>query len=61
MPDKQNDDPRGDLDTWLQVADWGRTDEPTQAGAPGWWRGDEDASQSFLREMHVDLTRIGER
>jgi hypothetical protein len=52
--------PRRRLDSTLDVAHWsvpGRGPTARQRlrrenpGAPDWWYGDEDASQSFLTEM----------
>jgi hypothetical protein len=54
---------RAQLDAALCVAAWpapgirrARPAEPTEPGAPAWWHGDEDASQSFLDAMGVQLT-----
>lgn len=48
------------LDAQLGVDDWripgvAATSRPAgvPTGAPTWWRGDEDASQAFMREMGV--------
>lgn len=49
------------FDAQLGVPGWtvpGRTPrpvEPRDAGAPWWWQGAEDASQSFLASMGVSL------
>lgn len=51
--------PRRELDQVLEVNDWripGLRSRPTTRrpeGAPYWWDGDEDASQSFLQAMGV--------
>lgn len=57
-------DVRAELDDVLDVTAWqvpgtrthtyvrAREDVPT--GAPAWWHGDEEASQSFMREMGVN-------
>jgi hypothetical protein len=50
--------PRRELDNQLQVNSWRlpggayrqRRPVPT---TPAWWRGDEDASQSFMQAMRV--------
>lgn len=54
--------PRRQLDSVLRVSEWQvpgtgptarqriRSQSP---GAPDWWYGDEDASQSFMTEMGV--------
>ncbi len=58
--EKENRDPRGELDRNLEVGSWrvpgwdGLARELPD-GAPAWWRGDEEASQSFLRAMGVQL------
>lgn len=58
-PTKEQPDPRGELDASLHVAAWRRPGQPAQPdGVPAWWRGEEEASGSFLREMGVDLTRL---
>lgn len=49
---------RRDLDTSLQVGTWklpGGAYRQRQVAphAPHWWRGDEDASQTFLHAMGV--------
>jgi hypothetical protein len=58
--EKSNPDPRGDLDRWLDVHLWKtpttrHTYDDTNApvGAPAWWHGDEEATDSFLRGMGV--------
>jgi hypothetical protein len=43
---------------WLpgqQPADHRAGVPPAQTGAPAWWKGDEEASQSFLTAMGVRL------
>lgn len=51
---------RGELDAALGVAAWpgplppARV-VPVEPGAPAWWHGDEEASQSFLAAMGVHL------
>ncbi len=51
--------PRRQLDQQLKVGDWvtpggayrqRKVDEPAP---PAWWRGDEDASQTFMHAMGV--------
>ena len=61
----QHEAERANLDSALGVSIWPipgrgtrrRVSTPVQsevpAGAPTWWHGDEEASQSFLREMGV--------
>jgi len=53
---------RARFDADLGVSAWAlpgrerREAEPAQdTGAPWWWQGDEDASQSFLTSMGVTL------
>jgi hypothetical protein len=52
---------RTGLDATLGVAGWpgpgqpARTASAVEPGAPPWWHGDEDASQSFLAAMGVRL------
>ncbi len=59
-------DYRADMDRLLTVDDW-RTawGEPRETkrkrlgiptNAPSWWEGEEEASQSFVQEMGVQLT-----
>lgn len=52
---KQED--RTGMDHRWNVASWRVPSDvppvPREDGTPAWWRGDEDASQSFLREMGV--------
>lgn len=50
--------PRTQLDQQLEVGSWkmpGGAYRQRQVvpSAPGWWRGDEDASQTFLHAMGV--------
>lgn len=50
---------RTEFDRLLQVEAWGSPLQPAPtvpavSEGPWWWRGDEDASQSFLREMGVE-------
>jgi hypothetical protein len=50
--------PRANLDQQLEVGTWkmpGGAYRQRQAvpNSPGWWRGDEDASQTFLHAMGV--------
>jgi hypothetical protein len=66
MPDeKTNPDPRGDLDRILEVDYWSTpVTTPTRAAdvppeAPVWWRGEEEASQSFFTAMGIDPTKLG--
>lgn len=58
------DDPRAELDATLSTTSWRPTFEvdlgprdDVPPGAPAWWRGDEEASQSFMREMGIDPTK----
>lgn len=59
IPEGKGKDPRKELDTALGVSGWpvpgqvrpARKTGP--AGAPSWWHGEEEASQSFLRAMGV--------
>lgn len=50
---------RAELDAALLVTSWGSPlrdplgTSVTEPDAPWWWRGDEDASQAFMREMGV--------
>jgi hypothetical protein len=52
---------RAELDGALGVAGWPgpahrwRPSAPREPGAPSWWHGDEEASQSFLAAMGVRL------
>jgi hypothetical protein len=52
---------RARLDSELGVTEWRATDRrrppraPIEPGAPSWWHGDEEASQSFLRDRGVRL------
>jgi hypothetical protein len=59
VPDKENPDPRGDLDRSLEVILW---QTPTTkrysvadvpSGAPAWWHGEEEATDAFIRGMGV--------
>jgi hypothetical protein len=55
---KNPERPRRQLDTALDVRSW-RTPggafrhRRAPSNAPAWWRGDEDASQTFLHAMGV--------
>jgi hypothetical protein len=57
LPDKENTDPRGDLDRALEVHAWHtpgtKKYDRVDADAPAWWRGDEEATDAFLRGMGV--------
>jgi hypothetical protein len=60
--EKDHPDPRSELDVPLMVNTWHVPGEQrpdvegeTVEGAPSWWRGDEEASQSFIREMGIKL------
>lgn len=50
---------RAQFDADLGVLDWQvsarvqRMRPPVETGAPSWWFGDEEASQSFLRDPAV--------
>jgi len=52
---------RAEFDSELGVSQWRHSRDataraaPVDDGAPSWWYGDEEASQSFLREMRPDL------
>ena len=57
-PDEQkNPDPRGDLDRELEVSLWPTPftrrvyAEDVEPGAPSWWHGEEEATDSVLRGM----------
>lgn len=64
---EEEGDVRGKLDRSLEVATWRTPATPAttverkvdiegdEFTAPAWWRGDEDASQSFLAAMGVTL------
>jgi hypothetical protein len=59
--DKENPDPRGDLDRALEVTTWQTPttrkvyrDSDAPLGAPQWWHGDEEATDVFLRGMGVE-------
>lgn len=66
QPDDTHPDPWAEIDDLLEVERWGTPMSrrvaprpelpPEEAWAPSWWKGDEDASQSFLRSMGVHLT-----
>jgi hypothetical protein len=67
LPQASNEqpDPRGDLDTALLVSEWRtpRTKPITEElppGAPSWWRGEEEASESFFKSMGIRLGPDGE-
>jgi hypothetical protein len=50
--------PRRELDQQLQVKNWrlpggAYRQRRETSNAPAWWRGDEDASQTFLHAMGV--------
>lgn len=58
--DEDGKDHRGELDAALGVAGWGtplgrRYMIERPEGAPLWYVGEEEASQSFLRAMGVGL------
>lgn len=59
---KTADSARKRFDGQLGVPGWGspgvehKEPEPREEGAPWWWSGAEDASQSFLRSMGVTLS-----
>jgi hypothetical protein len=62
-PDKEHPDPRAEmLDDPLGVEDWPRPGREAVGeiveGAPSWWRGEEEASASFLRSMGVDVSKL---
>jgi hypothetical protein len=52
---------RNQLDAALEVASWpwaGQTPAQAQArpaGVPSWWHGEEEASQSFLAGLGINL------
>lgn len=68
QPEKEHPDPRQEyLDGPLRVDDWAAPGEyvkpPSEdipQGAPSWWRGDEDASQSFFKAMGIDPSKTGQ-
>ncbi len=41
---------------WTTPGTRDKTPDPRDPRAPWWWDGDEDASQSFLTAMGVNLT-----
>jgi len=56
--EKNPDKPRTDFNRTMMVDDWqlpGGDYVPAknESGAPSWWYGDEDASQSFLQSVGV--------
>lgn len=67
VPDKEHPEPRDEyVDGPLGVDAWpqpGVREKPVAAdvppGAPAWWKGEEEASQSFLRSMGVKLNPDG--
>lgn len=66
LADRENPDPRGDLDAQLEVHLWltplmqrAAYDAPNEPGAPTWWHGDEEASQTFFNAMGIDPTSLG--
>jgi hypothetical protein len=51
---------RREFDNGLRVGEWdtpgtGSNPHAHDDGSPSWWRGEEDASQSFLQSMGVAL------
>jgi hypothetical protein len=65
-PDDEHPDPRGQLDQWLETALWPTPmtrrvlyAETVEPGAPSWWHGDEEASQSFFKSMGIDPEKLG--
>ena len=67
--DKENPDPRGDLDRALEVSAWITpttrkiySDLTAPLGAPAWWHGDEEATDAFLHGMGVNsLDELAQR
>lgn len=65
-PTEEHPDPREELDRLLETELWtgprGRKydDSDVPAGAPTWWHGDEEATDSFLRGMNIRLGPNGE-
>jgi len=60
--DKGQRDYRAELDSSLDVASWATPlttfksrQIAREPGAPSWWHGEEEASESFLRAMGVNL------
>lgn len=58
--DKTPEQVRQEFDTKLLVGEWetpgyGSDPHAHDDGSPAWWRGEEDASQSFLASMGVQL------
>jgi hypothetical protein len=56
--DKDPERPRRELDRLLEIDEWHVVSRKSRVqrrepGTPYWWRGDEDASQSFLNAMGV--------
>lgn len=66
-PDEEHPDPRGEVDGALQVTEWPvpgvpRLNDPNvPEGAPAWWHGDEDASQSFFKAMGINPETVEAR
>lgn len=64
-PTEEHPDPRSELDQSLRVDEWWvpgrkRYDDTTEPGAPIWWKGEEEATESFLRSMNIKLSPQGE-
>lgn len=62
--DKEHPDPRAEfLDDPLGVEEWQRPGQVQVGevipGAPSWWHGDEEASQSMLRQMGINRRLSG--
>lgn len=61
--DKDPEQARRELDQQLKVKRWRITpqdtdpyaDVPVDEGAPWWWDGDEEASDTFLQAQGIDL------
>lgn len=63
--EKEHSDPRAEMiDDPLRVDDWQMPGQATReqlglpTDAPTWWRGEEEASQSFLKAMGVDPAKL---
>lgn len=64
--EEEQPDPRGELldgplevDTWEIPGRRSRRELGISDDAPSWWRGDEDASQSFFKAMGIDPRTVG--
>ncbi len=55
LPSDEHDNPRAELDVTLEVSSWWtpgqRRRDAIHEDAPPWWRGEDEATQSFLTGM----------